>query len=257
MSMVSVRIVGGVADVVLERPERRNALDLELLSDLRAVLESLRRDDAVAVVVVRGSGPGFSAGIDASTLSSLRSEDGLRSIRAEFVAAVDPLETMRKPTVAQVHGWAFGARFELALACDLRVVSEDAKLCLPETRMGLVPDVGGCARLAALCGVGRAKELILTSATIDGRRAGELGIANRVAPADQLAAATAKLVGELRACSPAASGAAKRVIDLAAKPGHAAAMAAELEAQLECIGTDWCRDAVAAYEARLAGSGRA
>jgi enoyl-CoA hydratase/carnithine racemase len=256
MSVVSVQIAAGVASVVLDRPERRNALDRELVAELREALVSVARDREVSVVVLKGAGAGFSAGIDGGTLPALRTDEGLRTIRAEFVAAADPLETMRKPTIAQVHGWAFGAGFELALACDLRVIEVDAKLCLPETRMGLVPDVGGCARLSALCGVGRAKELILTSATIDGRTARELGIANRIAPAAELDAVTAQLVGELQQCSPVATGSAKRVIDLAAKPGHAAAMTAELEAQLGCIGSDWCRDAVAAYEARLRGGAR-
>ncbi|HEX4246343.1 MAG TPA: enoyl-CoA hydratase/isomerase family protein, partial [Pseudonocardia sp.] len=183
--MSGVRIVraGRRADLVLARPERRNALDQAMVDDLYATAGEVEHDTEVHCVVVRSDGPAFCAGIDAHTLPSLAEVAGLREIRGAFVRAFDRLQAMAKPTVAQVHGAAIGAGFELALACDLRVVASDAKLGLPETRMGVVPDVGACSRLTALVGAGRAKELIMTSAMITGVRAGELGIANRVVPA--------------------------------------------------------------------------
>ncbi|WP_396902074.1 enoyl-CoA hydratase/isomerase family protein [Mycolicibacterium sp.] len=226
-----------VAHLLLDRPERRNALDEELIESLDNAVAELETAAGVDCVVVRGEGPGFSAGIDASTLARLATPDGLRRIRAAFVAAYERLERLPIPTVASVHGWAIGAGFELALACDLRVVAADATLGLPETRMGVVPDVGGSGRLAALIGAGRAKELILTSAMIDGTRAGRLGIANRVAPVAKLATATAAMVDELLVCSTTASGLAKRLIDGAARPRWDESLAAELDAQLHCIGT--------------------
>jgi enoyl-CoA hydratase/carnithine racemase len=253
MPSVHVERDGRVAHLVLARPERRNALDEALIDDLGAAVADLESDTAgIGAVVVRGEGPGFSAGIDASTLSRLATPEGLLRIRAAFVATYERLERLPIPTVASVHGWAIGAGFELALACDLRVVAADATLGLPETRMGVVPDVGGAGRLTALIGAGRAKELILTSAMIDGTKAGRLGIANRVAPAAKVTAATRTLTDELLACSSTANGLAKRIIDRAARPLWEDSLDAELEAQLRCIGT---AEFAAAYRRFLAAPG--
>lgn len=237
--MASVRIDrdGRVAHLVLARPERRNALDEELVDDLDAAVAELESASGIGCVVVRGEGPGFSSGIDASTLAKLATAEGLRRIRSVFVAAYERLERLPLPTVASVHGWAIGAGFELALACDLRVVTADATLGLPETRMGVVPDVGGTGRLVSLLGAGRAKELILTSAMIDGTRAGRLGIATRVTSAAKLTAATSALTHELLACSTTANGLAKRIIDRAARPTWDDTLDDELDAQLLCIDT--------------------
>ena len=241
MSLVEVRTVGRRADVVLARPRRRNALDMPMVQELYRAAHRVEHDAEIDCVVVRGEGPGFSAGIDAATLAELGTPGALREIQGAFVRAFDRLHKMAKPTIAQVHGWAIGAGFELALACDLRVVAEDAVLGLPETRMGVVPDVGACSRLTALVGVGRAKELIMTSAMLSGARAAQLGIANRVAAAGSLDAETAVLVEELLACSAHANGLVKAIIDQAAMPDEAGVAAAELSAQLSCVTTDGFR----------------
>jgi enoyl-CoA hydratase/carnithine racemase len=247
---------GKCAHLVLCRESRRNAFNIALVEDLyRAALE-VEEDDGVHCVVVRGAGPGFSSGIDAHTLPELGSPAGLRRIRGAFVHAFDRLQRMPKPTVAQVHGWAIGAGFELALACDLRVIAADAVLGLPETRMGVVPDVGACSRLTALVGAGRAKELIMTSAMIDGVRAGELGIANRVVPADSIDAATERLVAELLACSTHANGLVKEMIDHAAMPAQGSVSDAELVAQLSCIHTSEFHTAAQAFKAAPSANSR-
>ena len=107
---------------------------------------------------------------------------------------------------------------ELALACDLRVIAADALVGMPETRIGLIPDVGGSSRLPQIVGLGRAKELIMTGKLIGGEEAERIGLANRVAPAEELEAATQALVDELLACAPVAVGLAKRVMDASARP---------------------------------------
>jgi enoyl-CoA hydratase/carnithine racemase len=256
MSLVRIERDGRCAHVVLDRAERRNALNPELVADLYAAALEVEHDESVHCVVVRGDGAGFSSGIDAGILPDLGTPSGLRSIQSGFVRAFDRFARMAKPTVAQVHGWAIGAGFELALACDLRVVAADVTMGLPETRMGVVPDVGGCSRLTALVGVGRAKELIMTSAMIDGATAGRLGIANRVVEADALAAATAALVGELLQCSPHANGLVKTIIEQAAMPAHNAVADAELAAQMSCIGTEQFTAAAAAFKAAPAANAR-
>lgn len=252
MSPLRLEYDGRVAHLVLARPARRNSLDETLIEALDVAVAELESASHVGCVVVRGDGPGFSSGIDAATLARLATPDGLLRIRSSFVAAYERLEQLPIPTVASVHGWAIGAGFELALACDLRVIAADATLGLPETRMGVVPDVGGAGRLAALIGAGRAKELILTSAMIDGARAGRLGIANRVVPVAKLASATSELSEELLGCATTASGLVKRIIDRAARPNWTDILDAELEAQLLCIQTP---EFTAAYRRFLAAPG--
>jgi enoyl-CoA hydratase/carnithine racemase len=256
MSLVRIERDGPCAHVILDRAERRNALTHELVEDLyRAALE-VEHDSEIHCVVVRGDGAGFSSGIDANTLPELGTPSGLREIQSAFVRAFDRFAQMAKPTVAQVHGWAIGAGFELALACDLRVIATDATLGLPETRMGVVPDVGGCSRLTALVGAGRAKELIMTSAMIDGAYAEKLGIANRVAGTAQLSEATTQLTQELLRCSTHANGLVKAMINQAAMPSHSMLADAELAAQLSCITTDQFRDAARAFASAPSANGR-
>ena len=144
---------------------------------------------------------------------------------------------MPKATIAQIHGGAIGGAMELALACDLRVMAEDAVAGLLETRIGLIPDVGGSSRLPAIVGLGNAKELIMTGKLIDGREAHRIGFANRIAPAEELDAATDQLVNELLACAPRAVALAKQVIDAAAKPGLAESLEREVDAQEQLAGS--------------------
>ncbi len=140
---------------------------------------------------------------------------------------------------------------ELALACDLRVIAADALVGLPETRVGLIPDVGGSSRLPQVVGVGRAKELIMTGKLIDGTEAERIGLANRVAPAEELEAATQTLVDELLACAPVAVGLAKRVIDASARPAIAATLELEVAMQERCArSADYAEGATAFREKR-------
>jgi len=154
---------------------------------------------------------------------------------------------MPKPVIAQIHGACLGLGAEVALACDLRVMSEDATFGLPETRLGLIPDVGGSTRLPAVVGLGNAKELIMTGRTIGARECLRIGAANRVVPAAELDASTQSLVDELMAASPIAVGLAKRVLDGVAKPTLAASLEQEVTIQQTLVATDDFREAGAAF----------
>jgi enoyl-CoA hydratase/carnithine racemase len=193
----------------------------------------------VRVVVVRGDGPMFSSGMDLANLHDLAGQaHKLRPFRAECIEAWNRLEEMPKPTIVQIHGAAIGGAMELALAADMRVMAEDAVAGLLETRIGLIPDVGGCSRLPAVVGVGIAKELIMTGKVFDGKEGHRIGFANRIAPTDELDAATEALCNELLACAPIAVGLAKRVIDSAAKPALAQTLEQEVTAQTVCATSD-------------------
>jgi enoyl-CoA hydratase/carnithine racemase len=239
MSIVLTDDRGPVRHIVLNRPEKRNALNAELILALRDAFGAAAADHDVLCVVVRGSGPMFSSGMDFAALGALAADPSrLREFRRPILDTWNLLEEMAKPTICQIHGACIGGATELALACDLRVMAADALIGIPETRVGLIPDVGGCSRLPAVVGLGRAKELVMTGRMIDGTEAERIGLVNRVAPPDALDAATDALAAELLACAPVAVGHAKRVLDAAAKPALAATLEQEVFAQALCARTE-------------------
>jgi enoyl-CoA hydratase/carnithine racemase len=238
MSIVLAEDRGAVRHVILNRPEKRNALNDEVILALRERLDAAAADRDVHCVVVRGAGPMFSSGMDFAALGALAADPGrLREFRRPILETWNLLEEMVKPTICQIHGACIGGAMELALACDLRVMAADALIGIPETRIGLIPDVGGSSRLPAVVGLGRAKELVMTGRMIDGTEAERIGLVNRVAAAEALDAATDALVGELLACAPVAVGHAKRVLDAAAKPALAATLEHEVTVQALCAAT--------------------
>lgn len=210
---------GPVFEIVLNRPEKRNALNWEMLKRLPEAVGKARRANDVRAIVVRGAGKGFSAGIDLNAFFELPGLYGpqwrthMRQVTEDFQAMLTSLAQIEIPTIAVLHGFALGLGLELALACDLRVAAEDTLLGLPETRLGLIPDVGGSTRLAQLVGLARAKELIFTGRQINAGLAERWGLLNRVVPAEQLAAEVHDLVSEIEQAAPLAVGMAKRVLN--------------------------------------------
>jgi enoyl-CoA hydratase/carnithine racemase len=252
MSLVGIEDRGAVRHVLLNRPDKRNALNGDLIQALGGALEEAAADDGVRVVVLRGEGAMFSSGMDLSDLRELsENPQNLRRFRQPILAWWNLLEEMVKPTICQIHGGCLGGAFELALACDFRVMAEDAVAGIMEVRVGLLPDVGGCSRLPAVVGLGNAKELIMTGKVIDGREAHRIGFANRVAPAAELDAATEGLAGELLACAPVAVGLAKRIMDSAAKPALSVTLEQEVTAQQLLASTeDFAEGARSFFEKR-------
>jgi enoyl-CoA hydratase/carnithine racemase len=245
---VSVEEAERVHHIVLDRPEKRNAIHHEMVLELRdAAREAFEASD-VHCVVVRGAGKAFSAGIDVFQLGNFGGGTGLlRPFRRDCIELVNLLEEMPKPVIAQIHGPCLGLGAEIALACDMRVMAEDALFGLPETKLGLIPDVGGSSRLPAVVGLGIAKELIMTGRTIDAAECLRIGVANRLAPAGDLESATQALVDELLAAAPLAAGLAKRVLDGVAKPTLAASLEQEVSIQQTLVATEDFREAGAAF----------
>ena len=244
---------GRVRHVVLNRPEKRNAFNEELIAALGDALRETAADPEVHVVVLRGAGPMFSSGVDLKELAEMSGRvELLRPFRKRWLDVANLIEEMPKATVCQIHGGCIGGALETALACDLRTMATDAITGLPETRIGLIPDVGGSSRLPQLVGLGRAKELIMTGRLIGGEEAERIGLANRVAPAEELEDATQALVDELLACAPVAVGLAKRVMDAAAKPALASTLEQEVTCQqLLAASDDYAEGAAAFQEKRM------
>jgi len=236
MSLIITEDRGQVRHVVLNRPEKRNAMNQALLLELADALRAAANDGSVHCVVLRGEGPVFSAGVDLGELASFAGEpDVLRPFRGVFLDCANLCEAMPKPVVCQIHHTCVGGALEVALGCDLRIASEDSQLGLPEVKLGIIPDVGGSSRLPAVVGLGRAKELIMTGATIDAIEAQRIGLVNRVVPAEELDAATQALVDELLANSHVAVGRAKAVMDASARPALAQTLAMEVVVQEYCV----------------------
>ncbi len=242
---------GPVRHVVLNRPEKRNAFNGELVLATGAALRAAADDPDVRCVVVRGAGPMFSSGMDLGSLADLAAApERLRAFRRACLEAWNLAEEMTKPVICAIQGACIGGALELALACDLRVLAADAIVGMPETRIGLIPDVGGSSRLPAVVGLGRAKELIMTGKLIGAEEAERIGLANRVAPAEELDAAVDQLVGELLACAPVAVGLAKRVMDASARPALTATLELEVVAQERCAATSDFAEGTAAFRAK-------
>ncbi len=252
MTLLLVEDRGAVRHLVVNRPEKRNALSREVILELAGAVEAAAADDSVRVVVLRGEGAMFSSGMDLNDLRELsENPERTRESRRPILQCWNLLEEMPKPTICQIHGAALGGAFELALACDFRTMAEDAVAGIMEVRVGLIPDVGGCSRLPAVVGLGNAKELIMTGKVIDGREAHRIGFANRIAPAAELDALTEGLANELLACAPRAVGLAKRVIDAAAKPALSVTLEQEVAAQESLAASeDFAEGARAFFEKR-------
>ncbi|MFC9976417.1 enoyl-CoA hydratase/isomerase family protein [Spirillospora sp. NPDC127200] len=212
-----LEIDGAVATVVLDRPERRNAMTFTTWRTLARIGRTL--PDGIRVVVLRGEGPSFSAGIDLGMFSG----EGEGFPAGEDAAAADAfiadlqrgytwLRDPRFVTVAAVHGHVIGGGFQLALACDIRIAADDARFCMKEPALGLVPDLTGTKPLVEIVGVNRALELCLTARTIGAEEAGRLGIAETVVPREGLDAAVRELTEALLTVNPGAAVATKRLL---------------------------------------------
>jgi enoyl-CoA hydratase/carnithine racemase len=243
---------GAVRHVVLNRPEKRNAFHGELVLATGAALRAAADDPAVRCVVLRGAGPLFSSGMDLATLGELAdAPERLRTFRRHCIEAWSLAEEMPKPVICAIQGGCLGGALELALACDFRVLAADAVVGMPETRIGLIPDVGGSSRLPQLVGLGRAKELVMTGKVIGAEEAERIGLATRFAPPEELDGAVQALADELLACAPLAVALAKRVLDASARPALAATLELEVVSQERCAASaDFAEGARAFAEKR-------
>ncbi|MSP59165.1 MAG: enoyl-CoA hydratase [Myxococcales bacterium] len=205
----------GVARVVMNRPERRNALDLALARALREALEDASADDTVRAVILAGAGPTFSAGGDVKMMAEAGSagrEPLLLDVTRHFHAAVAEIAAMQKPVIAAVQGGAGGGGLSLMCACDLVIVDEKAKLVFAFNALGLTPDGGSSHHLPQMIGWRRATEMAFLNEPLDGRRAVDLGLATRAVPTDQVAEEALALATRLAAGPTAVFGKTKELL---------------------------------------------
>ncbi|MDO8673864.1 MAG: enoyl-CoA hydratase-related protein [Dehalococcoidia bacterium] len=200
-----------VCTITLNRPEHRNALNPELLAELVETMEALNEDDEIRAVVIRGAGEkAFSGGFDIGRISTRAAstpepdQNARRSASSRSVLgpALNSIRRCRYPVIAMIYGFAVGGGCDLAASCDLRFAAEDARLGMTPAKLGVMYDHDGIQRFIDLVGVGGAKELFFTGSLIDARRAKEMGLVNRLAPAGELATVTYAVAQEIAANAP-------------------------------------------------------
>jgi enoyl-CoA hydratase len=245
--MIAVTRDDAVATVTVDRQDALNALDLPTLTELRDRLAELRDDDSVRVVVLTGAGDrAFVAGADIKYMSGLDVAGGTAWGELGHECG-RLLETMPKPTIAAVNGFALGGGCELALACDIRYASSKAKLGQPEVNLAIIPGWGGTQRLARVCGLGTAKDLILTGRTIDAGEALRIGVVSAVYEPEELAEKVGEVARALAAKSPVALRIAKATLNLALHGDHERNLRAEIDSFGELFSSEDAKEGMSAF----------
>jgi enoyl-CoA hydratase len=186
MENILFEVREGIGFITLNRPKALNALNSALLKELGALLDDIKNNDEIKVVILTGGGEkAFAAGADISEMAPMTAMEG-RKFSKNGMDSITKLETLPQPTIAAVHGFALGGGCELALACDLRVASTKAKFGQPEVNLGVTPGFGATQRLPRLIGPALAKELLLTGDTIGAERAYQIGLVNHVVEPEEL-----------------------------------------------------------------------
>jgi 2-(1,2-epoxy-1,2-dihydrophenyl)acetyl-CoA isomerase len=240
----------GVATLTLNRPERLNALNTELGAAVVAALGRAAADRDVRVVVLTGAGRAFCAGGDIALLRDARQRNAgpeLEGLMRSGVQIVLAVADMRKPVLAAVNGPAAGAGMNLALACDLRVASDQASFGQNFAKVGLFPDFGGTYLLPRLVGPARAAQLFYTGEMITAAEAERIGLVNRVVPHDRLADEARAFAERLAAAPPLAVRAVKQALFGADRAGLARALEAEIQQQKECFLSEDCLEGLNAF----------
>jgi enoyl-CoA hydratase len=196
-------IKDGVGTITINRPDKRNALDAATHTQLLAAFDALRRDAAVRVVVLTGTGKAFVSGADVKEFQGKSPVDMLRRLLHE-PSAIEAADAFPKPLIAMINGYCLGSGNELAMACDIRIASEDARFGQPEINLGMMPGGGATQRLPRLVGLGKALWLMYSGALLDSSEAARMGLVDLVVPAKQLKARVMTLAQVIASKSPMA-----------------------------------------------------
>jgi enoyl-CoA hydratase/carnithine racemase len=245
--LIVTRSAAGVAQIVLNRPGRLNALGVAMVE---ALLEAVQQAADASVLVIRGAGRAFSAGADLKERRGMPEEARWAHNRA-INAAVNVLEALPIPTIAAVNGLALGGGCELALGCDIRIAAESAMIGLTEARIGAIPGAGGTQRLPRLVGLSCALDLMFTAEPVSARRALEIGLVNHVHPDEAFDAAVERYAALVASRAPSATALLKRT----ARAGMAVALEEGLEIERRALGavlgsTDYAEGLAAFAEKR-------
>lgn len=244
--VITVERHGAVAVLTINRPDKLNALNRNVHAAGVAALDLLRKDDTVRVLVITGAGPkSFIAGADISEFEG-QTPVTQRDVFHEktFFNSIDAFP---KPVIAMINGFCLGGGNELALACDIRICSENARFSQPEINLGIMPGGGGTQRLTRLVGEGRAMEIILSGDMIDAATAHKFGLVNHVFPAEELAAKTLEFAAKIAEKAPIALQLCKEAVKFASRSNLDEGLRREVDLFAICFSTEDKQEGVSAF----------
>ncbi len=240
----------GVALVTLDRPKVLNAMNQQLWIDLQAALEDAEADQEIKAVVITGHGRAFSTGADLKE-SKTRSVEAYRDYLESLQEVSRKIIHYPKPTIAAVNGYALGSGYELALACDIRIAAEDARIGSPEASVSSSVTGGAFRLIQELIGPGKAKELLFTAEPIDGIEAERIGLVNKAVPADRLLDEALNMAGRISRNDPFSLKLMKKGLRMAqGEASLESLMSFEIEACLACVSTKTRTQALEKFEKR-------
>jgi len=244
---ILVEVENNIATITFNRPQVLNAMNMETALEFGNAIQKCKDDDNVRVVIVTGSGDrAFVAGADINEFKGKSPREIMKFTEAGH-SALRLMETMEKPAIAAVNGYALGGGLEISMACDVRFASDKARFGQPEITLGLIPGWGGTQRLARLIGMGRAKELIMSGEQVTAQRAYEMGLVNRVFPAEQLMDETRKFAEKLAGMPPFTTKMAKYAINYGYDLALDNANSLEIQCMSQCFSTKDLEEGVAAF----------
>ena len=246
MNALKWEMMEKIGIITLNRPKALNAFNNEVLNEFESLLEEIEKDDEVKVVIVTGEGDrAFCAGADLAGFQKFTKEEFAMFIE-RGQRLMRRIETMNKVFIAAVNGFALGGGLELALACDIRIASENAKLGTPEVGVGLIPGWGATQRLPKMIGLGMAKELVLTGKHIAATDAERIGLVNKVVAPEELIPTAKKIAAKIGGNAPVAVRLAKEAANVAFEVNIEEGNRHELEAEKKCFETEDLQEGIQA-----------
>ena len=234
--MVRTDVSESIATLTIDRPDVKNALNLQTVEQVREALRTIEADASAGVLIITGAGESaFVSGADINDIRARGRDEGLAAINSSLFAEV---ERFPRPTIAAINGYALGGGCELALACDIRIASETAKFGQPELGLGIIPGAGATQRLPRIVGMGRAKHLILTGDIIDAKQALEMGLVSAVTPPGQLQIRAREMAKKILRQGPLAARLAKLALNASARVDLDSGLLIETLAQALCYSSE-------------------
>ncbi len=238
----------GIAKIIINRPEKRNALNRETRREMGEALEQIRKDESIRVLIFRGTGDqSFIAGADVNDLKTFSPLGMFQYMNTLGQKLYNDIENFPIPTIALINGFCFGGGVELALSCDMRIASENAKFGQTEILLGFIPGGGATQKLPRLIGAGLAKELMFTGKVIDAREAERIGLVNRTVPLKDLDQEGLAIAEKICSLSPVAIRVCKEAINQAAQSSLNAGLAYEVMAETLCFSSEDRSEGIQAF----------
>lgn len=246
LNSLKYEVIDKTGIIKINRPKALNAFNIDVLNEFNNLLDEIDNDNSVKVIIVTGEGEKtFCAGADLAGIKNSTKEEFKQFIEKGQML-MRRIETMKIPIIAAINGFALGGGLELALACDIRIASENAKMGTPEVGIGLIPGWGATQRLPKVIGLGRAKELILTGVHITAKDAESLGLVNKVVTPEELINTANKMAQKIAGNAPVAVKLAKSTINVAFDVNIDEGYKHELEAEKKCFETEDLQEGIQA-----------